>query len=495
MWADKNYRILSLIVIFFFLLLYILGANANSSLDAWGYAAQVNCGDDLFQPHHLLYSFLGYLWVSFVNLFFEIDTLLLLKTLNAVFASATLFVLSVLLKILNPKSKTNIMLLILAGSSWGIMRFATENETYIIPLFFSLVGSYFLLVDNKSEKHIVLAGFFAALATLFHQIMFFWWLGLFLGTVFQRKAKSAVLYTLPALIVPLAYSVVTYSKYGTFSVDLLIRFIFSDYFSGTASIEFGGKSLLLLFIGIIRSFVQVHGYIANLLPESYWYWFLGAICFLMVCTGFLLIVSRIKTMRFKGSSTFWVYAIIMLFHLIFALLAGGNSEFLVMLPVLIVIILTFIENINITAFSAIVFGVLAWNIGFGLIPLKFKTLDGSGMVVNHIITNKQEKSAYILYSLPLIENELNYRGIKSDAILLKFTDIQQITIQDSISNLLSKGYKVYTDAFDRPKTLSREYIVLDQSIYITFFEEYNKKPIYSMKTISGIYYLTELVKP
>jgi len=473
----------------FFFLLYAFGATNNSSLDAWAYAADVSKGDNLFAPHHLLYSLLGYLWVGVINIFVDADVLLLLKLLNAVFAAAILFVLFRFLGVFNNNNRINLLLVALVGSSWGITRFATENETYIVPLFFSLLGS-FLLIKGESKKDIIFSGLFAALATLFHQVMFFWWLGLMLGLVFKRNIKNIILFILPAFIVPIVYSLVVYFKYETLSIDLLFRFVFSDYYSGAATLELGAKSVLLLFIGAFRSFVQVHGYIGNLLTESYWFWIAGFTAVVLIVTGLFVLIRNFRFLNLKNTPILWIYLVITLFQLAFALLAGGNSEFLVMLPVLVAIILINIEKISSVALGLMVAGVFVWNISFGLIPLKYKTLDGSSMVVNHIASNS-EKSAYILYSLPRIENEMNYKRVKNNPILIKYNQ-QGVSIADTVNTLLKNGYFVYTDVYNRPKTLSRENMVFDLNDIQRVFENYSIEPTDSVSSITGHYLLVKL---
>lgn len=485
-WRILNSKNSIYFLAIFFFLLYAFGATNNSSLDAWAYAADISSGDNLFPPHHLLYCLLGYLWVAVTNIFVDADVLLLLKLLDAVFGVAILFVLFRLLRFFSDNNRQNLLLVALVGSSWGIMRFATENETYIVPLFFSLLGSFFLM-RGESKKDIVFSGLFAALATLFHQVMFFWWFVLMLSLFFKRNFKNIMLFTLPALIVPIVYSLVVYLKYRAFSIDLLFRFVFSDYYSGAATLELGVKSVLLLFIGAFRSFVQVHGYIGNLLTESYWYWIVGIFSILIIVCGFIVLIKHFRLLKLKKTPIFWIYLVIMLLQLVFALLAGGNSEFLVMLPVLVAIILINIENISSAALGLIVTGVFIWNTSFGLIPLKYKTLDGSSMVVDHIASNSK-KSAYILYSLSRIENELNYKGVKNNSILIKYNH-QGVSIADTINVLLKSGYSVYTDAYNRPKTLSRENMVFDLSDIQRVFENYIIEPTDSVRSISGEYYL------
>ncbi len=489
-WRIITSKYSKYLLFIFFFILYALGANTNSSLDAWSYAADVSNGENLFPPHHLIYNLLGYIWVTVINFFIDADALGLLKLLNAAFSTAILFILFKLLKLINGNSKVIFPLVALVGSCWGIMRYATENETYIVPLFFSLLGSFFLM-KGESKKDIIFSGLFAALATLFHQVMFFWWFGLMLGVILKRRLKNIFLFAFPALIVPIAYALVVYFKFGVFSIDLLFRFVFSDYYSGAASLELGLKTGLLLLIGVFRSFIQVHGYIGNLLNQSNWYWNAGIVSVVTIMVGVIIVIKHFRQLKLKKNSTLLMYIIITLLHLFFALVGGGNSEFLVILPVLVSIILINVENLSKVALSLIVMGILIWNISFGLLPLKYKTLDDSRMVVDHIEKNTA-KSAYILHNLPRIENELNYKGNKYNAILVKYNQ-QAISFADSINTLLKNGYSVYTNAYNRPKTLSREDMVSDTDSTRNPFEQFRAVAVDSANSITGRYYLYLLV--
>jgi hypothetical protein len=143
-----------------FFVIYLVFLNNNSSLDAYGYASYVKQGENLFLSHHLLYNAIGFLWVKFIELFGSFDTLLTLKAMNAALASASLLVLGIILKQHGFGLKKVCAWLCFVGSSWGVMRFATENETYIAPILFSLLASLYLLkhLKNKKEHQILLSG-------------------------------------------------------------------------------------------------------------------------------------------------------------------------------------------------------------------------------------------------------------------------------------------------------------------------------------------------
>ncbi|MGD9976863.1 MAG: hypothetical protein AB7S54_02895 [Bacteroidales bacterium] len=476
-------------VIVFFLALYGWGANTNSTIDAWGYAAQVASGKELFQPHHLLYNVLGYCWVNAINSVFNFDCLVLLKFLNAAFAVLCLLVLLNILRYIGIQKQTIFLLLILVGGSWGIMRFATENEAYVAPLLFSLLGSLFYHKGVKENStNFFVAGLLAAVATLFHQVMFFWWFGLLLGLFYRRKIRELTLYIFPAIAVPIIYSAVVYHLYGTFSINLLFRFTFSDYYSGAANVGLGGKSILLLGIGIIRSFIQIHGYIIHLFAHSFWWWICGIMGIVMILLGKFWLIKKAKAT--VGSVFFFgVYSTILILQAMFALLSDGNAEFLAMIPLLAAILLSLTQPISNRALGFIASGMLIWNVTLGLIPLKYFTLDGSEMVVSHIRSNKTPgQSAYILHSVPRIENELNYIGLGGKPMLIKPTDLVN-GLSDSIANLVKQGYAVYTDEYHRPATLSRETIVGGDSLDNRVFDKFSKTPTDSVSTITGWYYL------
>src|SRR5690349_13241780 len=133
---------LAYLVLLFFMLLYLLFPTANSTLDAWYYAACVKHGKDLFLPHHLLYNAFGYLLHKAVQLTgFSPDALAFLKVLNALFAVACLAVLNALLKQLHYTEMRRVGWLLVAGASFGVWRFATENEVYLLPILLCLCAS------------------------------------------------------------------------------------------------------------------------------------------------------------------------------------------------------------------------------------------------------------------------------------------------------------------------------------------------------------------
>ena len=81
------------------------------------------------------------------------NTLSFLCLLNALGAIGCLCVFRKIL-LFKLESEKVVPLLLLVGSCWGFMRYATDVETYIIPLFFSLAASccwlYLSILTNSN---------------------------------------------------------------------------------------------------------------------------------------------------------------------------------------------------------------------------------------------------------------------------------------------------------------------------------------------------------
>ena len=482
-----------------FCLLYLLFPISNNSIDAWGFAKYVKNGESLFLSHHLFYNAAGFVWVKLINLFFCIDTLKLLIALNALFAAATLYILGLTLRLLGVEGKRSILWVAFLGSSWAIMRYATENETYIFPLFFSLLGSYYFLKSLKDNRlHVLfLSGLFAATACLFHQIMFFWWLSLLIGVASRRKVKSFVWFVLPAIIVPVSYLLVlAFYNSQPISFESLTRFVFRDYYSGAAGISTGLSSFMLLGIGIVRSFFQVHGYIINLSHFSPLF-YIGILLsiILLLCAVFQIRKISWGWINVKEQAL-WVHLLAIILQLIFALLSDGNAEFLVMIPLLTVIVLAQLISNEIRFVRFLALGMLIWNLSVGLLPLHFYNLDDSNILSAQVIKNQNEakQPLYVLFSRPRIENEVEYHtGVYPKNLItgIQYDDVN--IVKARVNEALENGLPVFTDCYNRPRTISRETLVV-QNKYETQFSEYHYQKVDSIESLTGKYYIYSITK-
>ena len=494
----KESHKLALVSIFFFFI-YLLFSTANSSIDAWGYALYIKQGINLFLPHHLLHNSIGFLWVKALGFFINADTLKRLIVLNALFAAATLYLFGLTLLLLGNETKRIIVWVAFAGSSWAIMRYATENETYIIPMFFSLLGSYFFIkyLKNNRLRNIVLSGLFAAAACLFHQVMFFWWLSLLIGVAFRKKVKPFIWFGLPALLVPISYLLVLVFYDGQpLTLNAFLRLVFNDYYSGAAGISTGLGSFVLLGIGVIRSFFQLHGYIANLSHFNYLY-FIGASISIILLIGALFEFGQIRWNRVKvKKQAVWVHLLAIVMQMLFALLSSGNTEFMVMIPLLSVIVLSQLISNEIRFIGLFSLGMLLWNFSVGLLPLHFYSLDNSNVLSAQIIRGHKDviQPLYVLFSRPRIENEVEYytgRHPQNLVTGIQYDDINAVKAR--IDETIAKGIPVLTDCYNRPHTISRETLVVSNN-YEKLFSDYCHQKVDSIQTLTGWLYLYSVTR-
>ena len=170
----------------------------NPTGDAWYYAACARWGHELAQPHHLLYNGVGWLWLRLVGATGPAPAGLLalpwLQALNALAYGGCLLALAPLLRRAGARPAAVPAWLLLVGSTFGMLRFAVENEAYIQPLLLALLASLAwargtaraLRQEAANELKagwpagrrvgsappwLLLAGLLAALACLLHQML------------------------------------------------------------------------------------------------------------------------------------------------------------------------------------------------------------------------------------------------------------------------------------------------------------------------------------
>lgn len=490
---DK--RIYGWLILLGFLLTYLLLPSNNNSIDSWCFAGYVKQNENLFLPHHLLYNALGFVWVKALG-FLGIDTLKLLIVLNSLFAVATLYILKLILSLLGLTDKRILVWIAFAGSSWAIMRYATENETYIVPLFFSLLGSFFFIKYLKQEnrKYIFLSGFFAAIACLFHQVMFFWWLSLLVGVIFKKDIKSFLIFAFTAFIVPASYLLVISIYYNLpLTLASILHFTFSDYYSGAAEISLGINCFILTVISIIRSFFQVHGYIANLPKINAFYIISCLIALSLFVLGFIRI-NRVKwSLNKLNETSVWVHSLAILLQLIFAFLSNGNAEFIVMIPILLIIVLSQIIQNEVRIIGFIALSLFVWNVSVGLIPLNTNSLDSNRTISEYILQDKNSsKCLFILFNKPCVENRVKYFSGKYPKNVMSGTQYKNIEVlKTRILSAIEKDTVVLTDIYKRPKTISRENLLLGRNIE-TLFDGFSIQKRDSVKTLTGKYFISEI---
>jgi len=493
-----NFNISTFILTLFFFLIYLFLPTQNSSIDAYNYAANVKWNHDLFFPHHLLYNFLPDFFIKLLGIFhFQPDLLAFMKMMNAVFAALSLFILFKILDNSQDQKKNILPMVLIAGSCFGFMRYATENETYIVPIFWSLWSSYFFLKYIKSNIHtdILYSGIFATIACLFHQIHILWYTGLLLGTFFYLKdIKKALWLAAPGIIIPIIYYLAY--KQVHFEYDKaqnLWQFVFYDYYFGTARVQFGVDNLILGFISFIRSFIQVHGMMPVLIKLNYLYALAFApLLFTVFYTIKYLWVHKLE--KSKPTTFIKTTIIIFLLHFAFAVFSEGNAEFMVMLPLLLLLLINGLYRIKNTIYLSIGISLFIWNLTFGLIPNYFYDFQNQEKIVE--IMDKKKNAIFVLSENALVENLIYYRkGISSNPRIYKSPSmlIQQnkstIDLKNCMDSCLLNQIEIFTDCIDEPKVMSRKQYFVNNENEL-FFNQYSYEKIDSIETIIGTKYIS-----
>ncbi len=475
------------IALCFVLLIYLLLPSNNLSSDSYGYAIGIKNGQDLYSAHHLIYNgFYYYLCLPFRTVFPNIDVLQLCTIINTLFAVASLFVFARILKLLKVEPVQVFLWLLFSAFSFGIWRFSLENESYIISMFLSLLGSYFLLkyADNKKTLNILASGFFTMLAVLFHQIHFFWWLGLLMAVVLHfRSLKSFVWYVIPAFLVPIAYILVYLkTQAAPLSIQTLWEYLLHDYYRGNAG-QIAPFKQHLMFIGVavVRTFAQVYPYMLVLLKQ-HWVYFLPILVLAVwsiYCIVFIIKKKKIGSKKSSFQDKKWflrAHLFILLLHLAFAFYSNGNAEFMVMTPILLGLLVAPKWNISIPLFAGLTFTILFWNTLYGAFPMYKYNLINQSERVEYLKANQEAK--FISFT-NLIQNQNEYMG-GSNANF--YTD-EQMT-PELLSQWIDSGYSVITDMPDDHKIISRG-TFFEKNLNDEVWSRYQLEPVQGTKTLYG----------
>jgi hypothetical protein len=442
-----------------FLLIYILLPTNNSSVDGWGYACDIKFGEFLFKPHHLLYNVTGWLLLKFLALFsITPDVLLMMKVLNA-FAGFGCLIMA--RKILVGLSVENVdSWIFLIGSSFGVMRFATENETYLIAIFFSLYSGYWMLqyYERNGPHLVLLSGFFASLACLYHQLQIIWYLGLLLILLSHKSFKNSLLFILSGFTVPLAYVlVIVFYEHQDPTLANIFKYVLHDYFRPEGRMAIGVHNVILTPVSFVRTFVQLHGNIFFLIKAK-------PVYLLPAITGLLLLVTGIMRLRFTGDRTgrvesagpFW-RSIMLIFslQLFFAFISEGNAEFMVVFAFIVPFLLSRWGSVNRDTLNFLGTGLLIWNVFLGVLPAHSYSYYNHGEIVAFI--EEKPNAIYILEDHNIVINRYYY--MKGQDISGRVYAYPAGEHTKEICAQQSTGKAVFSDLLSRRHPIDREKIL------------------------------------
>jgi len=477
---------------------YYFFPTTNSTIDAYSYATDIRYQLELFNPHHLLYNALGYLCYQLIGI--STDTLLFMKALNAVSAALCLILLGFLLDKLKTSSELTSALILLTGCSFGIMRFATENETYIVPIFFSLAGTLFWVnatIFNKKAAYFF-AGFLLALACLFHQIHFFWWLVIGFSVFsknFRNSFSNVLWYFLPALIVPITYIVVFYYLTDVFSFEGLLKFVFREFYKGNVESEITLNNLILTIINSVRTWIQVHGNLIGIVNTNYILGIPALIGLGFILAGLYKLIREKKTIKYSRFLT--TFLAIAITQLLFAFYSVGNAEFMVMIPFVFCLIVASLYKPDHLAIYSIAAGLFLWNFSLAILPAHIYQLTSNPILVSKI--EDQPNTYFLVKDKVQIESEFVYANGKYPTNIIfppeycqeKYEDIT--ICKSKLDSVLNVGGSVLTDCYANQKIMSRGSF-LSGNINEEFLKNYKLQKADSIFYDLGTTYLYKITK-
>ena len=454
-------------------LLYVLLPSSNNTLDSVAYSLDIRSGNHLFYPHHLLFNAFGFV---LSKLFSINNTLLFICLVNSIFAGGCLFIMRRLLLSFTD-NKTCAVILLFLGSCYGFMRFATDAETYIIPLFFALWGSKVIFYEEK----IIPTSLLLSISCLFHQLFVFWWIGLWVyiwWNLENNRLKNSIKYISVAFIVPVVYFIVF--RFTEHDCSNLLEFVFHDYIKfSSVSVSFNSTIFLLTPVSFIRTFVQVHGYILPLLQK----YILLLIPVAIACICFFIGLYKLKGSISKKSPTQQVnkyafsHLIIFAVQFLFAAISDGNAEFMLMLPFALAIYFFGKFTIKLSPVLFFSIGIFLWNLSLALIPIHYIQTGIDESMVEYI--NKHPDRIYFL-------PENNRTGL----LLEYYSPDKEYKIYNfkvELDSLIQTGNTIYTNAVNNTFFMSRGSILSNNA---KLFSNYNINKIDSINYSLGTMYIS-----
>jgi hypothetical protein len=437
-------------------IIYLAFPTQNANIDSWFYAASVRHQQELFYSHHLLYNSIGSAWHRLLQLAIpHIEAIHSLQLMNAVAATLCLLVFRSILLRIGTEHRQTIWLTVLCGVSFGVIRYATDAETYILPLLFSLLSTYYF-IKQSSIANLLWSSLFAVMAILIHQLHLWWAIAMVLTLMFRKpfNLKAFILFSCPFVLVPLVYYMAF--RQLDFPGDFW-QFLTGEYSKGNASIHASLKGLGLTLVNFLRSFIQIHGQIFYLAGR----YAIASLTVLLLLVGIILYAyknrgfnPRLVKLEYKKPYRN-LFILAFLFHFGFAFLSSGNAEFMVMLPFLTVLILVSTYRIqSLLAIQVLCLLMFVWNMSTAIVPSRFCHLNNVDKQVD--FTLKHPDNYFLWQHKPLIENIITYKiGFGHTYKFIRFDDKTQVFMD----SLIIQGIPVYTD-FTNPGTkFSREQIM------------------------------------
>lgn len=443
----------SYFIVFCLTILYALFLSVNPVGDAYSNAYSSLYAEDMLKPHHLLYCLYGNIILRLFG-FLHLEPMIVLQLSNAIVAGGCLLVLRRIIKRVNPSETFISSSILFCGACFGFMRFATDNECYMIPLLFSLLTIYYVqvfLIKNTFSR-ICKAAICVVVACLFHQLAILVWLCVAGVLLFSCNKKYTLCFLSISLAIPLLYALAAFLTTGNISVQGTIEFALTDYLSGNAQMPQLKQVLLLTFVSLVRTFVQVHGYMFEFIGSNL---VICIIVFAFVAIfAVLAIIAFVKDKHrslklFQEKRFVRMLWVLLILTISFAAFSNGNAEFMTMIPFLLVVLHAYyFKSWRPIFLSAL--ALLLWNICFALYPLGRIEMTPNEKLAEMVLNNKN--AVFVLKDKNVVENICLYKYGNIGNVALKHA--YKYTKEEYESDKAS-GKTIITDAIGGKESINR----------------------------------------
>jgi len=358
MFKIKTHHILFLVVFVSYLWL----PNKDQGFDSYSYALDIRAGNDLFHPHHLLYSYFANLIYRIFS-FTGLDCLRLLSIVNSLLAAII-----ICLVFLTLRKRQNVVVSIVGSITIALLYsfwyYATSLEVNLPALLFLILGLYWYLVKPESTSKNFISYVFLAIAALFHQIVILAFIPLTVYLLFRKHSiKRIILYLAVSAIFVLGaylliglgqleqktfgdfyYWLTFYSHLGTWGKLSVSNITISAWgiiktFTGGETLReliYGGKLYIVHYIYIIAIAAFASVYLFNLIT-SFRIGFQHAKDHTWLILSMIAVFAIFAFWWAPTDDGFWLYSIVILTVGIFYLSEKAN-HLIMIIPILLFVI-------------------------------------------------------------------------------------------------------------------------------------------------------------
>jgi len=382
--------------------------------DGWGYAADVLKANswqstELVSAHHLFYNYLCYA-LNPIFISSNINPINGFTAMNWMFYGLTIFIFYRVLLDLNYNKNQSICWSLLIAGCFGLLRFSIENETYILPLFFALLGSHFITNFKNSNSHEYMGFALLAISVLFHQSYIFWFLAFAINAISRRRFIP--------LFISASMIVIFYLLFAIKSNQSILSFIIHDVDAGLVQVIPNINNLKFTLINGLRTIFQIHGNMLILIQNWIIVSLIGIAGLVLVLFGVLHSLRNstldLNKVKFTAALRQWLqnpFFTAFLLQLAFAFYSVGNAEFMVMLPILF--LLSFHDKVIpvFTHIHQMALGLWIYNGVFFIVPTFMGSFDNVGLSSKMLSKERPTKPfVFISTQAIAIQNQMEYEG-------------------------------------------------------------------------------------